>query len=173
MSGSITLLGAILSLFLDRDGGSRTGSIRLPSEKEVESAISVPRRWIQQIATCFPHRRSHTSLQPPRPDTASIPTPSETMDIRRDERNPIGLARTSTKQNGYGSAYGYTITPRTPRGNAYGFGARMRKPSGRGGMRSFSVATSTRYAPDYDDIEHQDLNFAQRLVPHVILPEYS
>jgi hypothetical protein len=163
ISGSITGLGAILSLFLDRDGGTRGGGIKL-QEKD-EPTISLSRRLINRITSCFVRHR--TTIPRPaqaREERDQLPTPSATMEIRRDERNPLSLGgRFATKQSGYGSAYGYnnSIPSRTPRiGSVYGFSSRGGR--GRGGMRSISAATSTRYAPDYDDIEHQDLNFAQR-----------
>ena len=177
ISTSVTCTGAILSLFLSPDGGSRIGGISLPSEKDVEDVAStvgsLPRKINNKISTYFKDRRSISGTTNGSPSdrisknrSVSVPyspIPISLPNERESMRPPI---RTS----GYGSAYGFgnplsmSRTSTRQSGSAYGFGDRF--PRGRrgvGGIRSTSVATSTRYAPDYDNLQdNTELNFAQR-----------
>lgn len=188
ISSSVTFTGAILSLFLSPDGGPRSGGIHLPTEKDVESAASavgqLPRRLAGRLSTYFSQKSVSGTIAPPSDrvpmhrasnqslNSAALPDP--TNSVSRHERNPLAVTRTSTKQSGYGTAYGYnplsmSRTSTRQSGSAYGFGEGRRRNFSRPGMRSTSVATSTRYAPDYDDIDHGDLNFAQRRVSRLSL----
>ncbi|GAA6027282.1 hypothetical protein JCM8097_002555 [Rhodosporidiobolus ruineniae] len=177
-AGSVTLFGGFLSLFLNRDGGQRTGGIHLPTEKDVEVAattLSKLKTWLSGLAynLCARiSRRPPISLSSPeignvslRPSHATIPplpspapSPSLTDNL---ERNPLHDRRASATARQYGSAYGYSRHP-----SVSGFGGTagesgLRIPSmRRRGLRTFSMATSNRYDPE-NEIEH---SFAERLL---------
>ncbi|KAL8292602.1 hypothetical protein RQP46_001214 [Phenoliferia psychrophenolica] len=168
ISGSVTFSGALLSLFLNVDGGPRDRGIRLPTEKDVEraasSAMSLPGKAFRLIVACVSPRHAtgqialspdrvalHRSSSTPIREEQDMPTPGSRKPGQYGSAfngfNPLSLRRTSTKASG--SAYGYS---------------ERRYPSiRRRSTRALSVGTSTRYAPDYDD-DHGDLNFAQRLL---------
>ncbi|KAK4704037.1 hypothetical protein P7C70_g2175, partial [Phenoliferia sp. Uapishka_3] len=171
ISGSVTLFGSLLSLFLNEDGGPRDRGIQLPTEKDVErvasSALSFPGRAVRTILACVSSR--HPSVPAPiAPDRVALHRSSSTP--AREEAdlppqvpkagqygsafngfNPLSLRRTSTRASG--SAYGYSDR-RFPS---------VRRNTGRS-MAGRSVATTTRYAPDYEDLEQGELNFAQRIL---------
>ena len=166
ISGSVTLSGALLSLFLNEDGGPRTGGVRLPTEKDVEraasSAFSLPGKAFRLVLACVSPRRAggqislspdrvalHRSSSTPSREEQDLPTPgrkSGQYGSAFNGFNPLALRRSSTKASG--SAYGYS---------------ERRYPSNRRrSTRAASVGTSTRYAPDYEDLGGGELNFAQR-----------
>lgn len=166
ISGSVTLSGALLSLFLNEDGGPRDRGIRLPTEKDVgwaaSSALSLPGKAFRAVLACFSPRISAGQNSP---DRVALHRASSSPVGGRDEPEPP-----TPKPGQYGSAFnGFnpldlrrTSTNRAS-GSAYGYSER-RYPSirRRSNYRAASVGTSTRYAPDYDDLEHAELNFAQR-----------
>ncbi|GAA5842478.1 hypothetical protein JCM11251_007325 [Rhodosporidiobolus azoricus] len=174
VAGSITMMGGLLSLFLDRDGGPRTGGIHLPTEKDVEVAtttLSKVKDWIFRSASSLYSRfirRSPIQLDSPNVSLHSSyatipplpsPAPSPSLaDALATERNALADRRTSARQ--YGSAYGYSRrTSQSQSGFAGESGLRI--PSmRRRGLRTFSMATSNRYDPE-NDIEH---SFAERLL---------
>ncbi|GAA5910999.1 hypothetical protein JCM6882_006744 [Rhodosporidiobolus microsporus] len=177
VAGSITFVGGLLSLFLDRDGGQRTGGIYLPTEKDVEvaaSTLSRMKEWVLRTASTLwtrLTRRGAIQLGSPevgnvslRPSSAAIPplpSPDHSPslgDAAANERNPLSERRASTRQ--YGSAYGYSRrTSQSQSGFAGESGLRI--PSmRRRGLRTFSMATSNRYDPE-NEIEH---SFAERLL---------
>lgn len=181
IAGSVTVLGAGLSLFLGPDGGPREGSIRLPNEKDVGRAAStftlVGRYIFGQIVALW-HRKSgqgpvaldHTSGTPP-PLPSPLPSPALDEAARQAERNPLASRRASNK---YGSAFG---PGQAGPGSAFSRAGTsaydpisMRIPSmrRRSQYRTASVmtgATSTRYAPDFEAGEGgAPASFAERFL---------
>lgn len=166
--------GCFLSLFLGWDGGVRTGRLQLQEEKTIDSTMSafsgngfrntgsLTRNLANRISGYLssPSRNSgggdlNLSRTHTFETSANVNVGSSAVD---PERNPLAISRTSTRQSGvvgYGSAYGYEPRFHSRQG---------RRNTGRSVYRSVSIAPSTQYAPDYDDLEHSDkgLNFAQR-----------
>ncbi|SCV73276.1 BQ2448_7202 [Microbotryum intermedium] len=193
IAGSVTTSGAILSLCLDRDGGPRSASITLPSEKDVERAArsftSIAKGFVRRFISTVrgqgqPIRLDETTTE--RESSVSLQT-SPVHAQREPLLSPIGLgsnyqsngmlspsiAATDDRQvptarrasNRFsGSAYGYgRLGPGSETGAS---GMRMpsaRRPTGRSGYRAMSVATTNAYAPDYD-FDRGDFSFAQRLL---------
>ncbi|GAA5861853.1 hypothetical protein JCM1840_006855 [Sporobolomyces johnsonii] len=178
VAGCVTLFGGFLSLFLDRDGGQRTGGIHLPTEKDVEIAagkLEKVRGWIAAVLSNLYSRifrRRAIQLSPNNgnvllhPSSGGVPplaspAPSPSIMDSASERNPLSDRRASTRQYGTGSAYGYS---RRPSASQSGFerdsGLRIPSMRRRGG-RSVSMATSNRYDPENDMVDH---SFAERLL---------
>ncbi|KAM0750505.1 hypothetical protein T439DRAFT_289689 [Meredithblackwellia eburnea MCA 4105] len=185
ISSSVTFTGALLSTFLNRDGGPRDRGIRLPTEKDIEqaaqSAFSIPSKIINAVTSYVaPHHKSASSSASVSPDRVALHRANsvpgqETEDVAPLDRpiarkasqygsafqgfNPLSLRRASAATRASGSAYGYAERPRY---------ASIRRNTNTGSQfRVMSVGTSTRYAPDYDQyegIEEQQLNFAERLL---------
>ncbi|GAA99488.1 hypothetical protein E5Q_06188 [Mixia osmundae IAM 14324] len=153
ISSSVTAIGCILTLFLGYDGGERTGGIKLAMEKDLERAKSLPLRIRDRFLGCLSRRHRPVSapsetvnLSPEQRTSALLPAPTQ---------NPLAIPRTATRQ---------TTTSQMP-GSAYGYEASFRsRYTGR--PRASSFATTTRYAPDQDDMhdDSQNLNFVQRLL---------
>lgn len=173
ISSSVTLLGALLSLFLNEDGGPRDRGIQLPTEKEVFaafSAFSLPRKLFRTLRSFAVRQEAPISLPvSPVPLHRASSAPGREPELERPIQHkasqygsafngfqPLSLRRTSGATRASGSAYGYEQRPRFP--------SMVRRNTGRSGLRVGSAGTSTRYAPDYDDVEHQEPNFAQRWV---------
>ncbi|BGO94014.1 hypothetical protein NBRC10512_003647 [Rhodotorula toruloides] len=173
VAGSVTLFGGFLSLFLNRDGGQRTGGIHLPTEKDVEvaaSRLSRAKDWLAARLSPlfakmprFPHRppiqlsqsSAAVSLHtPPQGAPPPLPSPTDTT----AERNPLAERRASVRQ--YGSAYGYSSS-RRPSQSGFERDSGLRIPSmRRRQFRSVSMATSARYDPE-NEVDH---SFAERLL---------
>lgn len=165
ISGSVTFTGAILSLFLSPDGGAREGGIRLPTEKDVTMArLSISnhsRKLLNRFLPYFPPREAlnplaGTPTQPLFPSSLRTGSPVAPR-LPSTMRSPLDMRKASNRQTRIGgSAYSYNPMGGRATGSAYGYGS---APGRRNlAMRMPSAATTTRYAPDYD----QDLNFAQR-----------
>lgn len=190
IAGSVTGVGAILSLFLSPDGGPREGGIRLPNEKDVENVAgtvgAIPRKLVKKISSYFQSESgSHTGSpdRVPLHRADSAPSVPLSPDEGRRERNGLSISKVPSRNSG--SAYGYNnilsvgghMNRPSTLGSAYGYDGprfasyRRRRNTGQSRFRMASTATSTRYAPDYDDVEHQELNFAQRFV--LILKDYT
>ncbi|KAI5479840.1 major facilitator superfamily protein [Pseudohyphozyma bogoriensis] len=173
ISGSITFTGAILSLFLSADGGPREGGIKLPTEKDVGRAASTLYSLFTKLKALVLRRETPAiaiGTPPPEPvsmhrsDSQPVLPNREAADQDRGER--MSVTSGMGKQNAYGSAFnGFNPlnSRRVSRGTSYGYD-RPRRNTGRSVYRAMSVGTSTRYAPDYEDLEHAELNFAQRLL---------
>ncbi|KDE03849.1 hypothetical protein MVLG_05672 [Microbotryum lychnidis-dioicae p1A1 Lamole] len=193
IAGSVTTSGAILSLCLDRDGGPRSASIMLPSEKDVERAArsftSIAKSFLRRVISTIrgggqPIRLDETTAGP---DSAVSLQASPNRAQREPLLSPIGfgsnyqsngmlspsIAATDDRQTPAtrrashrfsGSAYGYgRLGPGSETGTS---GMRMpsaRRPAGRSASRTMSVATTNAYAPDYD-FDRGDFSFAQRLL---------
>ncbi|BGP31947.1 hypothetical protein JCM10296v2_003726 [Rhodotorula toruloides] len=173
VAGSVTLFGGFLSLFLNRDGGQRTGGIHLPTEKDVEVAaswLSRAKDWLAaRLAPLFakmprfprrpPIQLSHSSAAvslhtPTQGAPPPLPSPTDTS----AERNPLADRRASVRQ--YGSAYGYSSS-RRPSQSGFERDSGLRIPSmRRRQFRSVSMATSARYDPE-NEVDH---SFAERLL---------
>ncbi|GAA5963113.1 hypothetical protein JCM3765_001774 [Sporobolomyces pararoseus] len=170
VAGSVTLFGGFLSLFLNRDGGERTGGIHLPTEKDMQVAaglVSRIRNWISgQLSKLWnaATRRQAISLDTTTVDrlhpssAGGMESPAVSPSILESERNPFADRRRTSKQ--YGSAYGYGR-------RASGVGSTMAGESGlripsmrRRTGRSVSVATSNRYDPENEMVH----SFAERLL---------
>lgn len=175
ISSSVTFTGAILSLFLSPDGGERHGGIHLPSEKDLKDAKSsiggLPRKisgFFLGIGTGTGAVRGEGGEGEGRRNSFAQAGP-RTSFSEGEERNPLNLMGTTSgnRSIGYGSAYGFNNLPpgtnplalsrtSTRQSNSAFTPAESRYPTMRrgfragGGMRNASVATSTRYAPDYE-----------------------
>ncbi|GAA5949206.1 hypothetical protein JCM21900_000859 [Sporobolomyces salmonicolor] len=178
VAGCVTLFGGFLSLFLDRDGGQRTGGIHLPTEKDVEVAagkLEKLRGWIAAVlSNLFSRmfRRRAIQLSPNngnvllRPSSGEVPplaspAPSPSIMDSASERNPLSDRRASTRHYGTGSAYGYSRrTSASQSGFERDSGLRIPSMRRRGG-RSVSMVTSNRYDPENDLVDH---SFAERLL---------
>uniref|UniRef100_A0A0K3CNN8 Palmitoyltransferase DHHC domain-containing protein n=1 Tax=Rhodotorula toruloides TaxID=5286 RepID=A0A0K3CNN8_RHOTO len=173
VAGSVTLFGGFLSLFLNRDGGQRTGGIHLPTEKDVEvaaSRLSRAKDWLAARLSPlfakmprFPRRppiqlsqsSGAVSLHTP---TQGAPPPLSSPTDTAAERNPLADRRASFRQ--YGSAYGYSSS-RRPSQSGFERDSGLRIPSmRRRQFRSVSMATSARYDPE-NEVDH---SFAERLL---------
>jgi len=179
IAGSVTLIGALLSLFLGPDGGPREGAIRLPNEKDVERAagtFSTLARFIASQFTALWYRTKgqgpvalDTASGTPPPLPSPLPSPALDEAARLTERNPLASRRASNK---YGSAFG---PGQAGPGSAFSRAGTsgydpisMRIPSmrRRSQYRTASVmtgATSTRYAPDFEAGE-APASFAERFL---------
>ncbi|GAA5857516.1 hypothetical protein JCM8547_009312 [Rhodosporidiobolus lusitaniae] len=177
VAGSVTLFGGFLSLFLNRDGGQRTGGIHLPTEKDVEVAAStlskVKDYLLSALASLFFrfYRRQpislgagdgNVSLRPSSAHIPPLPSPAPSPSLT----DALSAERRPSRQ--CGSAYGYSRQP-SQSGFSSGVGgggggpgeSGLRIPSMRSrGLRTFSMATSSRYDPDAD-VPH---SFAERLL---------
>ncbi|GAA6012252.1 hypothetical protein JCM11491_007072 [Sporobolomyces phaffii] len=170
VAGSVTLFGGFLSLFLNRDGGERTGGIHLPTEKDIQVAagiLSRIRTWVMarlsnawNAATGRQAIRLDSNADLLHPSSAGQDeSPAVSPSILESERNPFADRRRPSKQ--YGSAYGYNR-------RASGVGSTLAGESGlripsqmrRRTARSVSVATSNRYDPDNEMVH----SFAERLL---------
>ena len=141
-AASVTFTGAVLCLFLSYNGGPREGGIRLPEEKDVERVVSK----VASLPSAVSKRVSGYFNEP----DSGVVTPSEALSPAANERtDPLHhrVSRTSFAIPAYGSAYGYS-----------------RRDTGISRFRKMSVATTSRYAPDFEggDAEAPSLNFAQR-----------
>ncbi len=167
IAGSVTVCGAGLSLFLGPDGGPREGSIRLPNEKDVAQAAStfaVALRFVFGKLQALWYKTKgqgpvalDATSGTPQPLPSPLPSPALDEAARRAERDPLASRRASNK---YGSAFG---PGQAGPGSAFSrVGASgydpisMRIPSmrRRSQYRTASVmtgATSTRYAPDFEE----------------------
>ncbi|GAA5836172.1 hypothetical protein JCM3766R1_001984 [Sporobolomyces carnicolor] len=171
VAGSVTLFGGFLSLFLNRDGGERTGGIHLPTEKDIEVAASVlskVKAWLGlQIARLWNaastrqaiHLDTTTDhLDPSSAAAGDHDSPAVSPSILESERNPFADRRRTSKQ--YGSAYGYGRRP-SGVGSTLAGESGLRIPSMRRRTgRSVSVATSNRYDPENEMVH----SFAERLL---------
>lgn len=169
VAGSVTLFGGFLSLFLNRDGGERTGGIHLPTEKDIEVAASVlskVKAWLGlQIARLWNaastrqaiHLDTTTDhLDPSSAAAGDHDSPAVSPSILESERNPFADRRRTSKQ--YGSAYGYGRRP-SGVGSTLAGESGLRIPSMRRRTgRSVSVATSNRYDPENEMVH----SFAER-----------
>jgi len=97
----ITFVGAILTLFLDRDAGPRRGAIQLPAEKDVErrGSVSLPQRLAKKASSVFGPGRTEES-------GAAQGTDMMEGSSAASEGIPIKSRRTSYATN-YGTSYGY------------------------------------------------------------------
>ncbi|GAA5928681.1 uncharacterized protein JCM15063_003938 [Sporobolomyces koalae] len=170
VAGSVTLFGGFLSLFLNRDGGQRTGGIHLPTEKDLEAAAGVVARirsWtarqISRLWAMTTGRRQAihltTSTDTLHPSSAgALDSPAVSPSILESERNPFADRRRTSKQ--YGSAYGYgrraSVGGSTMAGESGMRIPSMRRRTG----RSVSIATSNRYDPENEAVH----SFAERLL---------
>jgi hypothetical protein len=166
-AGCVTLFGGFLSLFLDRDGGERTGGIHLPTEKDVQVAVGLLsriRNWtFAQISDLWNKATGRQAIQLDatndrlHPSSAGeIDSPAVSPSIMESERNPFADRRRTSKQ--YGSAYGYGRRPSGVASTMAGESG-LRIPSmRRRTARSVSVATSNRYDPE-NEMAH---SFAER-----------
>ncbi|GAA5911466.1 uncharacterized protein JCM6883_005765 [Sporobolomyces salmoneus] len=171
VAGSVTLFGGFLSLFLNRDGGERTGGIHLPTEKDMQVATGVlasTTDWIlRQITKLWnvATRRQAIQLDSTRanlhPSSAGgLESPAVSPSILDSERNPFNDRRRTSKS--YGSAYGYGRRP-SGVGSTMAGDSGLRIPSTsirRRTGRSVSVATSNRYDPENEMVH----SFAERLL---------
>lgn len=149
-AAAVTGTGCVLSVFLSYDGGARTGGIRLPDEKDVETAVegvaSLPRSIKKKLSGYLSQGDPEESgMRTPTevpgspmagPTTSAIPT---TKHVRASFALPH-----------YGSAYGYEVS---------------RRNTGISRYRRNSAATSNGYAPDYEGDPSEGLpplNFAQK-----------
>lgn len=149
-ASSITLIGAVLSLFLGRDGGLREGAIRLLPEKLLRT-----REETAILADADPDARRgplvRLSSLVPRRFRRQPAAPAPQMDVEEQVAGHPQHAPTSKVD---GSAYGYSAArPRLPASSVssrrlVAEALRRRRGSGRG--------------PGGD--EHHHLNFAQRLL---------
>lgn len=163
-------MGSLLSLFLGPDGGPREGGIKLPTEKDVERAASsliyLPMRVFSFVRSRLFSVRSPISLGE---TTVQEPSSSQPLSLQRADSGEDNQSVTSGANTKYGSAFnGFTPmslrrSSKVTSGSAYGYD-RPRRISGKSVFRPMSVGTSTRYAPDYEDLDPAELNFAQRLV---------
>ena len=144
--------GSILCLFLSYSAGPHEGGIRLPEEKDVERAVStvaaIPGAVRKRVSGYFSQNGS------------GIVTPSEVLSPAANERTePLNhrISRASFAIPAFGSAYGYS-----------------RRDTGISKFRKMSVATTTRYAPDFEgeEADGPQLNFAQRSVYPSVLYSY-
>ncbi|GAA6060930.1 hypothetical protein JCM10212_003838 [Sporobolomyces blumeae] len=130
VAGSVTIIGGLLALFLDRDGGERKGGIHLPTEKDIQvaaGALSRVRRWTsEQLSKLWRYvtGRQAIELGPRQAGPVSLHASTATATDRTplaspalspsildgvSERNPFGPDRRPSRQ--YGSAYGYSRRP--------------------------------------------------------------
>lgn len=178
LAGSVTLFGGVLSLFLDRNGGQRTGGIHLPTEKDVETATTVlgrfkdavvsrasalwrrlPRRPPIQLGQSSGNVSLHSAHAQVPPLASPAPSPALSPGDGASERNPLSDRLGTVRQ--YGSAYGYSTSGRHSSQSGFERDSGLRIPSmRRRGYRSISMATSNRYDPD-NEINH---SFAERLL---------
>lgn len=181
----VTFAGACLSLFLGWDGGYRSSAIRLP-EGKLELAHQLDNTEEESDASVT-EDEGITLTRPLPASSANFSLPQSIKYAPGQEpppRNPLSLSRSSTRQSTNftpGSAYGYDrrsfLGSRRPinlRASQNGMGS-IRSghvTAQRRASRAISLARSfggdTQYAPDYDDLEHDQmaptLNFAQRLL---------
>ncbi|GAA6002187.1 uncharacterized protein JCM10292_000798 [Rhodotorula paludigena] len=175
VAGSVTLLGGLSSLGLNRDGGQREGSIRLPTEKDVEvaaSTLSKVKDWLlTRLAGLYGQVRRRppihlsqsvggVSLHPASGEVPPLPSPapSPSLTDAAAERSTLADRRSSIRQ--HGSAYGYSSS-RRPSQTAFERDSGLRIPSmRRRNFRSVSMATTNRYDPD-SEVPH---SFAERLL---------
>ncbi|GAA5981662.1 hypothetical protein JCM10908_004557 [Rhodotorula pacifica] len=178
LAGSVTLFGGVLSLFLDRNGGQRTGGIHLPTEKDVETATTVlgrvrdtivsrassllqrfPRRPPIQLNESTGNVSLHSAHAQVPPLVSPAPSPALSPGDGASERNPLSDRLGSVRQ--YGSAYGYSNSGRYASQSAFERDSGLRIPSmRRRGYRSVSMATSNRYDSE-NEVNH---SFAERLL---------
>lgn len=172
VASSITLVGAILSLFLGPDGGPREGIIRLsdketgnqrpsPIMEDVFTTVEDPetrrfdslgRRMSNKLSGYFARRAVDTSTDSP------ILTNSPSLSV------PLSLARGRTPSRtskANGSAYGYSGSYRNRLGSTNTFGTRR-------GSLAMSIrrrrGSNTVDAPQSSVGDNGELNFAQRLL---------
>ena len=178
----ITGIGAILTLFLSRDGGPRGGSIRLPPEKDdgEESTIMTPtdeepvgavqrlqRRMSKKLSGYFAKRvhDAHDSANTP-PSPAGRGTSPVPM-ARRSSAVKLRTSRANGSAYGYGTSFRNRLASTVSqnlafsgrRGSLASTIARRRESMARG-QNPGSVGTN---APGQGE-SVVELNFAQRLL---------
>ncbi|KAF8503894.1 major facilitator MFS-1 [Hysterangium stoloniferum] len=179
IAASVTCTGALLSLFLARDGGSRGGAIRLPTGKELTDAIS------EEADIDHPERQDNDRPTPSTPinqlrkkisNSFSGLFAKRTAEAQERAINdhvrlssPIPVPQRNSRN---------TSSIRTSRanGSAYGYSrGRDRLLSNTFSLRRGSVTSTVqrrRGTPNYDEDgaqehitpSHEPTNFAQRLV---------
>lgn len=186
-AASVTGFGGFLSLFLNRDGGQRTGGIHLPTEKDVEEVATSTFSRLKAFISRFSSRRQPISLPttssgvslhpshaaiPPLPSPAPSPSLTDDRPLLSPTAPPNSNANArrasaSASHRQYGSAYGYTASRHPSVSGFTGIGGEgLRIPSmRRRGPRTFSMATSNRYDPE-GDVPH---SFAERFVVFLFL----
>lgn len=99
----ITLVGSILTLFLDRDAGPRTGGIQLPTEKDTErrGSFTLPNKLVKKASSVFGNPGRYT-----RPDDNAQRSDVLEGSSNAQESMPIKSRRQSHATN-YGTSYGY------------------------------------------------------------------
>lgn len=162
-AGCVTGTGCLLSTFLSYDGGPREGRIRLPEEKDLETAVNtvaaLPKTVKKKVSGYFAGATTSTPTghNPAMGDTsaAELLSPNTTIAAGGGDTSALPLShrpsRTSFAIPHHGSAYGYDPV--------------KHRETALSRYRRLSAATSTRYAPDYEGIggvEPVQLNFAQR-----------
>lgn len=174
VSSSITLTGAFLCLFLGRDGGPRSGAIKLPIEKTTEEGQanadveSTPRARPRSLS-----KRLSGYFNLPLSPAPKLSRDPSYHALHRPESPSYGTHLTADAST---SAVSPESTPRRTRpsfgGTSYGYSTR--RPSvARPWSRRFTMESGrrgsmgTQYAPDFEGIQPPDLsslNFAQRLL---------
>lgn len=160
------MFGAFLCMFLGRDGGPRSGAIKLPMEKvseegQVDDQMTPkarPQTIARRVSSYFslsinspPHTsRSSSSHALHVPESPSYGTHASTS--AAPKASTPKAARSSFR----GTSYGYD-----PRRNSKPWSRRFTTESARRG------SMGTQYAPDFEGVQPPDLsslNFAQRLL---------
>jgi len=148
-----TLSGAVLSLFLGRDGGPREGAIRLPDKENGQpspflrdespspapSGQSTPRGFHQKVMGYFTHNKSQ--------DFLDVPTPE------------LPLISSGATHRDSGSAYGYSRGYR-PRLSSVGQHSMLTRALRR--RRGTGTTVPGSFGQQF--AEYGELNFAQRLL---------
>jgi hypothetical protein len=158
IAATVTGTGCVLSLFLSYDAGPREGGIRLPEEKDVERAVhqvaSLPGSVKKRVSGYF---GSNASLNAEQAHEITDSPAQTSASVRNG-----GILGGADRR---GSA---APRPRTSfaipqRGSAYGYDPR-RRDTALSRFRKMSTATSTKYAPDFEDFDYEPapLNFAQK-----------
>ena len=185
IAASITFAGAILSLFLGWDGGSREGLIRLPLEKDDLPVVTE----LQETSSRGTQSGSRTPeegvLRPPETIVDRVVEQTKQVQKRfsgyfaRRVREAYGLATPSPAGTPLlpagrnipipGSAVSRTRTLSSDHGSAYGYsrGTRSRVASSVGPGKSPGGALRRRRLTGHTNAEtepQEELTFAQRLL---------
>jgi hypothetical protein len=169
-SGTDTLVGGILSLFLGKDGGPREGAIRLPDKENLQSSPflrdespspapsgqSTPRQFHQKVLGYFTPNKSQDFLDVPGPE---LPLASSRVSDVTRRASDATRRQSDVARRDSGSAYGYSrgYRPRLSSAGQHSMLARaLRRRRGTGTTAPGSFGQ--QFA------EYGELNFAQRLL---------
>ncbi|KZP15768.1 major facilitator superfamily MFS-1 [Athelia psychrophila] len=168
IASSITFTGAILSLFLARDGGPREGAIRLHPEKRENARTTIPEEDEPVSPTDIGEEQEPQGVvnvlrnKVSKQFSGYFARGADSLDVASPQSMPLGAAASSIPR-----PRAYSRTSRAD-GSAYGYAGSYRRRLASNATRRNSNTSSMRRRRgsnfDGPQTDTGNLNFAQRLL---------